>query len=471
MAEFGNIDRELEQYGVWVKSDSVETENCQDDHNKIKADEKNSEINDEDEKSVDDVLPLTEEEELLLRDLEEDIDDKKIFSGALPDEKAESMKDKKPENDFCNDTVPEKGESKEMLSQFIKELKEELISIKEELRELKEELGAYCKKEEEPEGSVEPEEEEKKQAQPSKGFFSDDGDETIALTENELDNIFNTADFTENTGAEDSEEEPDIEPESAKDENESEIIKEDDVPFVEPKEEDAGSLVGPEEEEEEIVIDSSEEEDKNEGAGPKEEETAGAEAGFGIDDLLSEENIAEKEVPAEEPVAEELKAEEISEAEKEGPEFEIPEELKPEEVFKSEPKEGIPAEEAKDIEESAKTEEEGPEEELSIEDLEPEEISEIQEEESEFELPEELSAFPEDKPKEEEAAEEAEGKEKEEKEEEWDNFPDPLKNEIKSVLIYLDQLLESLPEAKIEEFAKSEHFITYKKLFKELGLL
>ena len=45
-----------------------------------------------------------------------------------------------------------------------------------------------------------------------------------------------------------------------------------------------------------------------------------------------------------------------------------------------------------------------------------------------------------------------------------------LKNEIVSVLSYMDQLLENLPEDKITEFAKSEHFVTYKKLFDELGL-
>ena len=50
-------------------------------------------------------------------------------------------------------------------------------------------------------------------------------------------------------------------------------------------------------------------------------------------------------------------------------------------------------------------------------------------------------------------------------------IPRDLKNELKNVLAYMDQLLESLPEEKIEEFAKSEHFDTYKKLFKELGLV
>ena len=50
------------------------------------------------------------------------------------------------------------------------------------------------------------------------------------------------------------------------------------------------------------------------------------------------------------------------------------------------------------------------------------------------------------------------------------SIPEDMKEEIKAVLSYMDQLLENLPEEKIEEFAKSEQFVTYKKLFKELGL-
>jgi hypothetical protein len=50
-------------------------------------------------------------------------------------------------------------------------------------------------------------------------------------------------------------------------------------------------------------------------------------------------------------------------------------------------------------------------------------------------------------------------------------IPSHLKQELKTVLSYMDQLLESLPDEKIEEFAKSEYFDTYKKLFKELGLV
>ena len=51
------------------------------------------------------------------------------------------------------------------------------------------------------------------------------------------------------------------------------------------------------------------------------------------------------------------------------------------------------------------------------------------------------------------------------------DIPVKLKQELKVVLSYMDQLLESLPDDKIEEFAKSEYYDTYKKLFKELGLV
>jgi len=51
------------------------------------------------------------------------------------------------------------------------------------------------------------------------------------------------------------------------------------------------------------------------------------------------------------------------------------------------------------------------------------------------------------------------------------DVPDKLKHDVKSVLLYLDQLLASLPDEKIEEFASSEYYDTYKRLFDDLGLL
>ena len=52
-----------------------------------------------------------------------------------------------------------------------------------------------------------------------------------------------------------------------------------------------------------------------------------------------------------------------------------------------------------------------------------------------------------------------------------EKIPTQLKQELKIVLSYMDQLLEALPDDKIEEFARSKYYDTYKKLFKELGLV
>ena len=46
-----------------------------------------------------------------------------------------------------------------------------------------------------------------------------------------------------------------------------------------------------------------------------------------------------------------------------------------------------------------------------------------------------------------------------------------LKEELRAVLSYMDKLLASLPDDKIQEFAESEHFEVYKRLFEELGLI
>jgi len=44
-------------------------------------------------------------------------------------------------------------------------------------------------------------------------------------------------------------------------------------------------------------------------------------------------------------------------------------------------------------------------------------------------------------------------------------------DEIKRLLNYLDGLLESLPEEKIDEFARSEYFELYRKIFEFFGLV
>ncbi|HOV38794.1 MAG TPA: hypothetical protein PLG79_08735, partial [Spirochaetales bacterium] len=90
---------------------------------------------------------------------------------------------------------------------ILTKIEEELAEIKNELAELKQELSVIrsvpaAPSEEAPEKvtSVPAEAE-------SSGFFEEDEDETIALTGDELDNILNTADITEEKG------EPDIYPE------------------------------------------------------------------------------------------------------------------------------------------------------------------------------------------------------------------------------------------------------------------
>lgn len=51
------------------------------------------------------------------------------------------------------------------------------------------------------------------------------------------------------------------------------------------------------------------------------------------------------------------------------------------------------------------------------------------------------------------------------------NIPSNLKKELKGVFSCMEHLLEALPEDKIEEFAHSEYFHSYKKLYKDLGLV
>ncbi len=51
-----------------------------------------------------------------------------------------------------------------------------------------------------------------------------------------------------------------------------------------------------------------------------------------------------------------------------------------------------------------------------------------------------------------------------------EGLSEDLKSEIKSILTYFNQLLVDLPEAKITEFAQSEYFVRYQRLFEELGL-
>lgn len=50
-------------------------------------------------------------------------------------------------------------------------------------------------------------------------------------------------------------------------------------------------------------------------------------------------------------------------------------------------------------------------------------------------------------------------------------IPQETLEDIKKLLSYLDRLLESLPEEKIDEFARSEYFDLYRKIFEYFSLV
>ncbi|MDR2028480.1 MAG: hypothetical protein LBP93_02950, partial [Treponema sp.] len=86
-----------------------------------------------------------------------------------------------------------KSENPDLSTQLLMKIAEELSSIKGELSSLKSELSVIRG-------------EESAEAAPAeqgggRGFFDEEDDEKIALTGDELDNILNTADFTEEAGA------------------------------------------------------------------------------------------------------------------------------------------------------------------------------------------------------------------------------------------------------------------------------
>ena len=366
----------------------------------------------------------------------------------------------------------------------------------------------------------------------SSGFFSDDDtDETIALTGDELNNILITADFTEERNSEDGERAPAEETQAAEEENENYEVPpvltkdidpdmeetppadhsfEDSIAEPEPVESDGDykpeaegekllasdpvfnveaapitslpedlsyldeSSEVPDEGEELIDNDSSDQEtaelEEIGEAEPADEESDFEDINIESFDIPSEQEI---EVPNIEPIAEEPKAAAVIEAEPETEEVRFPaevteertiHELQNDEDFPNPFADASTASEAEIKEEII--------EEPFVADA---PVIESAAEETGHEAPiEELNAIP-------ELESEEEGNSKEPKQETLlqaatkkreatISIPLELKNEIKSVLSYMDQLLEALPEKKIEEFAKSEYFETYKHLFEELGI-
>jgi pilus assembly protein FimV len=408
---------------------------------------------------------------------------------------------------------------------ILRKIELELQSIKDEIHSLKKDLSTMSQANQSGDLRLAP--------APAGGFFAEEEDETIALTGDELDNILNTADITEEKAevAKAAETELSTEPLPPEDEIEINIpAMEEDVftPAPAGMIEEAGELED---------LDTLEEES------PELEELSLEEAGLAeeldVEELDGEElgggELDVEELGGEELDVEDLDVEDLDVEELGGEDLDV-EDLDVEELD-AEEETALPAEpselrelELPDLEleageealmmEEAETSEEIPEltmeteeEAPVLDDLQLEEISEApaaaEAPDMEIEELEELSAA-EDMEEVSTAGDMGEASLGEDLEElgeleELDREPQldteaeeleslteedlplmesvgepaadvdatipvELRPDIKSVLSYLDQLLESLPEEKIREFANSEYFGVYKKLFEDLGL-
>lgn len=367
----------------------------------------------------------------------------------------------------------------------------ELSSIKNELATLKEEMAATKMQS----GSnIEAEKNGTTSAMPGKtvkkegnGFFTDDdGDETIALTGDELNNILITADFTEENAKDELEETaedsviPTFEDETLPDNLETghinsisedlSYLEQDDEIFTKTGENTEDYIDMPDFSNEQIEEPDLENFDLTikELELPDGQSIHLGDAGetpesAGISDTQDTEDIAEETFKADDLLADTAETIDTVDFISEEPEeenndnFEIPEELI--------------------IDEKSEMET------LSAEDLNEtvEDISHLQFDTSAAEeYKQEITTTEENAVEEPFAIIESEPAQKQGLSEKAETIlsknaenrvlPIHLKDEIKSVLTYMDQLLESLPEEKIEEFAKSEYFDTYKRLFEELGI-
>ncbi len=544
-------ENDLEQYGVWIK---VKPHTVHEGAAQGEQEPRLESLGQEAASSED--TALTEEEEELLGSLEEsasagpvEVDD--VGEISLPAEEDLGVLEPEGEQvDLPLSEEPAAGERFEDLSsleeelgagkpaaeavprsQVLSKIEEELAAIRGELAALKSELVNLRK----PGGAVaaRPGETDKEA-----GFFADDSDETIALTGDELDNILNTAEITEEEAADTAagEEPADLtlraEPEVGGEALSLEPVAEaspveasavEAIPLDEPLEEAPAldthgiSLEIPEEEAappesidlelpdvEEIGLDALEE--KPEALEEASPEAAAAEPIEDLEIELTDETLQEGEKAGAQP-AEAVGEAALEEEALELPTFEeglepageeelvldVPEEvsadLEPLEDLEAEAAEPEDAESGKagaaeeeislelpeletPVEESA-----GAPEELSLE-IPQEEIAEaagatsesVEPLEAVEEIEEIEAAEQRPEPEARAAATPAAGPARHAPAGSHGAIPGGLRDEIRTVLKYMDQLLEALPDDKIKEFADSEYFEVYKRLFEELEI-
>ncbi|MDR1211836.1 MAG: hypothetical protein LBK40_06360 [Spirochaetaceae bacterium] len=423
------------------------------------------------------------------------------------------------------DAKPEPRSQTDLSTQLLMKIANELSSIKVELSSLKSELAAHTSSGEAPV--------QKKAAREEGGFFDEEEDEKIALTGDELNNILNTADFTEEAGQDATAgetEEIDLGGDFSGAAHEGLALRDDEIPS------DAPFTEGTEEE---LILDENILDEKDNEV-LKELRESGAKPMTEAPDDTSyleepEDNAALDEAVLDGPVLDETVLDEAEpdfdialpgEAdfdaaqdmalEEPGAEPELEEigidleetpvdDVSP--VEAAEDDQGLAEEELEldldlgdfDDVHSLESAEAAPEEESFASVLpegfvvEPDEAPSYGGQEDEVEiLPGESAGIEEDalidldEPElppaepdfstaevpafEAPAIEATEAAGDSGAEDSPEGLPPNLRTELKTVLSYMDQLLESLPEDKIEEFAKSEYYETYKKLFEELGL-
>ena len=570
----GGAEENLDQYGVWVKVEpqnveeeaeenmAFELSDLESDHESALTDEEEQLLGELEDNDEDDLAGLSgleedleelgkgaefadeEGEELTVEDLDVDLDDLGDDNLAVPEEAGalEGLPEMEGEEEFGIDieadtdievplsdsaVVEEHYEDLATVegvpstpgqvplkasSSILEKIEQDLNQIKAEIQSLKSELVGLGKG-----GLPSGKGEAAPASADSDGFFQKGEEETIALTGDELDNILNTADVTEEVEG----------PEEGVESLEEEELPEEDLPAEVPAAEvpeEIGPLAEPDEEIMELGSLDLEEEAPLEELEPSAAEDESIEIDIGekseeellLDESESFEDIEELsldeelgtlegeteeiedlnlEEPEDVPVLEEI--EELEELSLEAPEdeSELGEAGEAEEISLAEP---ATESELGEIEELENISLEEPDadssleeveeiEELSLEELTGEEDSSqddvlalgdledtgLEAEDTEdLELAEEELSTPEEP---EDLEVEELGSLEEESEEPQlqassQVLPQDLQSDIKSVLSYLDQLFEALPEEKIKEFAQSDYFGIYKRLFEELGL-
>jgi pilus assembly protein FimV len=408
----------------------------------------------------------------------------------------------------------------DLSSELLIKIADELRSIRGELVSLKSQIGGLVSAAEPP---SRPEPDADKSA--SGGFFDEEEDETIALTGDELDNILNTADFTEESAETASEsliEEP-LLPESGdySAEGRAPALAIEELRLGEADSVDEIEEIPPEDSLSELV--NVAEEGVRAMTSAPEDSTYLEEGALSLDEGLALDGAPLSDVPLVEPDLSEFELEvddlqgglEVSEelplaaespdikldldagpgygldyqadeAEFLEPVPEVEESVYGEISLHEESKDKKPAvpessiDEVSDVEELEEIVDEVPASPILQSEgfsVLPDEVpialdegSAVDEGGSEGASATEIEELPEVEEIEIAPAEEASSAEVEALEE-VPATDDRLKTEIRSVLSYLDKLLDSLPEEKIEEFARSEYFDTYKRLFEELGLV